>query len=88
MKPSNLSDTNDASKDQKAKTEEIQSEFFPAKEAGSDSDIESNWSGVRSEGINPTKRQTGPVVIAIANQKGGVAKTTTVVSLGGGVSAT
>ena len=83
MNPNNLSDVNDASKDQKAKIDEIQNEFVPEKVAGPFSDIESSWAGVRSEGTNPTKRQTGPVVIAVANQKGGVAKTTTVVSLGG-----
>ena len=83
MNPSNLPDGNDTSKDQKAKTEEIQSEFTPATEAVPYTDSESSWVGVRSEGTNPSKRQTGPVVIAVANQKGGVAKTTTVVSLGG-----
>jgi chromosome partitioning protein len=83
MNPSNLSDENNPSKDQKSRTDEVQSEFAQGRITDPSNQVESSWASVRSEDTEPAKRQTGPVVIAIANQKGGVAKTTTVVSLGG-----
>lgn len=72
-----LSPQNDGARtDPLPRADETQVDFSQAKEASPNAETS-------SERDAPAKRAAGPVVIAIANQKGGVAKTTTVVSLGG-----
>jgi chromosome partitioning protein len=65
-----------ASTDPLTQADETRVDFSQAKEASPNAET-------RPEADAAARRAAGPVVIAIANQKGGVAKTTTVVSLGG-----
>lgn len=67
---------NGARTDPLTQADETEVDFSQAKEASPNAEI-------RAEADAAARRAAGPVVIAIANQKGGVAKTTTVVSLGG-----